>query len=233
MTKGRRRFEKKSEMLEVRLTLSEKQALSAHCKQQGVSASELVRDLLSRKVQQPAWRRFLHTKGQNAMPALHAFLPPAAAAALAGSLALAVTAPSTASDFRAAFDALDADSDGAVTLDEFMNYSGAYMPDDARHRGDGRTISRAELEGEMRSEFAQYDANRNGLMTYAEFSGRYGSVIEAAFEHFDANTDGEVTATELDAGAAIDAPIGERLVSEFDTDSNGALSFAEFSGYRG
>lgn len=233
MTRPKRGFEKKSEMLEVRLSLSEKQALAAHCRDRGISASELVRDLLSARVKTPAWRRFLQPKGTGTMPELTSLLPGAAAITLAGSIALAVAAPSTASDYRTAFDTLDANADGRVTIEEFLDTADGALPSGARHLGDGRLVSERELIGEMRQEFALYDHNRNGFLTYAEFSGRYGSVIEAAFAHFDANSDGQVTAEELDAGTALDAPVGEQLMADFDLDRNGALSFNEFSGRAG
>lgn len=233
MTRPKRGFEKKSEMLEVRLSLSEKQALAAHCRDKGISASELVRDLVSTRVRTPVWRRFLQPKGTGSMPDLSSMLPGAAAITLAGSLALAVAAPSTASDYRSAFDMLDANSDGSVTLEEFLDHDDGYLPQGARDREDGRIVTAYELAGELRQEFALYDRNRNGLMTYEEFSGRYASMIEVAFEHFDANADGQITAAELDGGTALDAPVGDRLIADFDADRSGALSFDEFSGRDG
>ena len=229
---SRRRFEKKSETLEVRLTLSEKQALAEHCSETGVSASALVRSLLSQRVRQPAWRRFLRLKGPD-MPEMKPLLP-AAAIAIAGSLALAAASPSTASDYRSAFAALDSNGDGAVSEGEFLSVADSdWLPVDAQLRDGGRTISRREWNGEIRQEFALYDRNRNGLITYAEFSGRYGSIIEAAFDHFDRDADGRVTAAELDAGMAVEAADGAALIAEFDTDGDHALTFDEFVGREG
>lgn len=231
------RPEKKSEMLEIRLSWSEKRALVRHCRESGVSASALVRGLIDQQLKQPAWRRFLNQKGHIAMPMLKRFSPAAAGlatVALAGSLALAVAAPSTASDYRATFDALDLDADGQVTLDEFLSLSDSeLLPVGARYRGSDWVVTRRELEGEMRQEFALYDRNRNGQMTYAEFTGRYGSLIEATFEHFDSDADGRLSAAELNAGMALEPGNGADLVAEFDTDRDGLLSFAEFTGSTG
>ncbi len=224
------RPEKKSETLEVRLSWSEKRELVAHCRANGISASALLRDLIARKLERPAWRRFLTNKGMHAMSFLKRLSPAAAgtaAFALSGSLALLVAAPSTASDHRSTFDTLDVDRDGVVTVEEFLGFSQYAV---VRTEHVSRTIGENELIGEVRREFAQYDRNRDGEMTYGEFTGRFGTVIAATFLTIDANGDGQISPVELSARLALAGGDVSELFSAHDGDNDGLLSFVEFSG---
>lgn len=99
---------KKSETLEIRLSHTEKQTFMARCQAEGVTASEKVRGLM----RAPAARPSRSSRSWQA-----------AAAAVAGLILGAVVAPSIAQALpgsRAAFEKMDADNNGVVTLREFQ-----------------------------------------------------------------------------------------------------------------
>ncbi len=103
---------KKSETLEVRLSLEAKAAFMARCRDQGRTASAAV-------------RAFVEQELSPAAPAPRARSRPwrvAIAAAAAGLAVGAVAAPSLAHparDARSAFDRLDRNHDGVLSFDEF------------------------------------------------------------------------------------------------------------------
>ncbi len=100
---------KKSESLEIRLSLEAKSAFMAHCQAQGSTASETLRSLIESDMAAPirpsrrSWRSLV-------------------TAAAAGLAIGAVAGPSFAhspQNARAAFDRLDRDHDGVLSFDEF------------------------------------------------------------------------------------------------------------------
>lgn len=100
---------KKSETLEVRLPLETKAAFMARCRDAGLTASEVVRDLIEREpLGRPArlkgWQAGLLAAAGIAIGAVAA---PSIAQALPGS--------------RAAFDQMDSNRDGVVTFAEFRD----------------------------------------------------------------------------------------------------------------
>ena len=104
---NRLRPPKKRETLEVRLPLETKTAFMARCHDAGLTASEVVRDLIEREP--------LRSKGR--LRGWQAGLLAAAGVALG-----AVVAPSIAQALpgsRAAFDQLDANRDGVISFAEF------------------------------------------------------------------------------------------------------------------
>lgn len=103
---------KKSETLEVRLPYAAKTAFMARCRGDGRTASDAVRAFIEAELDRPAGRT--RRTGLGWWQAM-----------IAASIGLAlgaVAAPSLAQpapDARAAFDRLDLNHDGAVSLDEF------------------------------------------------------------------------------------------------------------------
>jgi hypothetical protein len=103
---------KKSETLEVRLSLEAKTAFMARCRDQGRTASEAVRDFVEQELAPVA-------KPQRPGVAQWRI---AIAAAIAGLAVGAVAAPSLAHparDTRAVFDHLDRNHDGVLSFEEF------------------------------------------------------------------------------------------------------------------
>jgi hypothetical protein len=103
---------KKSETLEIRLTLEAKTAFMARCHERGRTASEAVRDFIEGELR-PTERVNRSRTGQWRT---------ALAAAAAGLAVGAVAAPSLAhpaSTPRAAFDRFDRNHDGVLTFEEF------------------------------------------------------------------------------------------------------------------
>ena len=103
---------KKTETVEFRLPYETKQALSQHCKDQGVSVSEAIRYLIERDILNPvSARKPLLTHGRRLL------------AAIVAGLALgAVAAPSLAQQragTTAQFERLDHNADGVLSLSEF------------------------------------------------------------------------------------------------------------------
>ncbi len=104
---------KKSESLEIRLPYDAKLAFMARCRADGRSASEALRDYIDRQIADPAPRP---RRWRLAVGAL--------IAAALGAVALPSLArpADPAHDLlrRVAFAHLDANHDGAVTLDEYL-----------------------------------------------------------------------------------------------------------------
>jgi hypothetical protein len=100
---------KKSESLEVRLPFAVKAAFMTRCRDEGRTASELVRDFIEREIAAPSSSARLRTWQ-------------ILAAALIGLAVGAVAAPSLAhtdGGARARFERLDVNHDGVLSLDEF------------------------------------------------------------------------------------------------------------------
>lgn len=98
---------KKSETLEIRLPHAAKVAFMDRCRAAGLTASEVVRDLIEREA--PRSRRVMK-RWQAAL------------LAVAGLIIGAAAAPSIAQALpgsRAAFDQMDANRDGVISFDEF------------------------------------------------------------------------------------------------------------------
>lgn len=98
---------KKSETLEIRLPHAAKVAFMDRCRASGVTASEVLRELIERETPRP--RRTMK-RWQAAL------------LAVAGLVIGAAAAPSIAQALpgsRAAFDQMDADRDGVISFAEF------------------------------------------------------------------------------------------------------------------
>jgi hypothetical protein len=102
---------KKSETIEVRLPHATKTAFMARCREEGRTASEVVRALMEGEI--GVGGRPVRNRGWQALVALAAGL--ALGAIAVPSLAQSPAEPGS----RAAFDRLDRNHDGRVSFDEF------------------------------------------------------------------------------------------------------------------
>jgi hypothetical protein len=117
---------KKSETLEIRIPYPTKQAFMARCRDEGVSASEVLRGLIDGRLEErrpaprprTAWRLAVgvliaSAVGAVALPSL------ARPSALSELERLNAAGPVRDSQVRQAFERLDANGDGVISLDEF------------------------------------------------------------------------------------------------------------------
>ncbi|WP_420431779.1 EF-hand domain-containing protein [Hyphobacterium sp.] len=242
MTKRNGRFEKKSEMIEVRISHAQKQALLSHCRRQGLSASEAVRGMISGELSSQSRRMVFNLERITTMPSFFKSHPRKAAAASIAVLSAALlsfAAPGQANDGAAVFAAMDSNADSHLTEAEFMavvRREGLVWNPNADPNAARRTVGMSELEGSARREFARYDRNRDGRITHYEFTGRYVPLMRASFLALDRNVDAYVSVSELAVSLgsigfeSADAPeqSAEQLVDELDLDNDGQLSFDEF-----
>lgn len=134
---------------------------------------------------------------------------------------------------RMIFEELDADGNGAVTLDE-MQAAGQARFAEADTDGDGALSrdeliarSQARIESRVDRMLERLDSDGDGLLSMAELDaaregrdgrgprhGRRGPNPERIFERLDADGDGQVTEAEFDAGVA-------RMLERFGTRRHG------------
>lgn len=116
---------KKSETLEVRIPHETKQAFLTACREDGTTASEVVRDQVQSYLdqrQRPSQPEEGRSNVMKLHPAIRRYGPRAAAGSIAAiGLAALTVLPSAASpDFKAQFSRLDANSDGVLSVEEFL-----------------------------------------------------------------------------------------------------------------
>ncbi len=194
---------KKSEILIVRLSHEAKQAFMEACRRDQRSASDVVRGLVDRYAARRMEGRLRVTAKEFAMFLSNLSTPARVAAATAagalGAVALAV-APSTAGgDEKAAFQSMDANADGLVTLSEF--YASGGMNAD----GAATVETRAQvLAGTLAGLKAETGADVGDAATAEKIAAK----INAEFKHV-----GEKM---------------RLLFNEVDSDDDGAWSLDEF-----
>jgi Ca2+-binding EF-hand superfamily protein len=87
--------------------------------------------------------------------------------------------------------------------------------------------------------FAEIDANKDSAVTFEEFAAHHRSMLTQAFRFMDANGDGKVTQTEMDAPAQLAGKAGPRMAfrgapgedvfARLDKNKDGGLSESEFA----
>ena len=237
---GPRRTEKKSEMIEVRISHSQKMALSALCETQGRSLSETVRSLIDGELAGAARHVPDNRLRTEPMTTLIKTRPRALAASIiasAGALSVVLAAPSSAGPSGPAFDAIDLDRNQQIELHEFMEAAadGGLSLQPSASRGD------RAFEQYVHLEFVRYDRNADNAISPDEFSGRYIPLMEASFHALDVNHDGGISVDELsytlarggvqsEHAALPEGPqqLAERYVRELDSDGDASLNLAEF-----
>jgi Ca2+-binding EF-hand superfamily protein len=211
--------EKKTETLEVRLPHATKRAFMDRCREEGRSASEVVREMIDGYLGRPGWNLREQTPMKRRLIYPAAF---AAAAVTAG--VMAATASSAGPDLRPIFRDLDRNSDGLVTLAEFTAATHGDMA--ARLHG-----ARSADSPAGRPPFMHADADRDGSVSYAEFESHHRTMLAEAFAGLDGDRDGRVSHGEFLSGHAGASPeflrTLERAFSDFDRDHDGAVSRAE------
>lgn len=218
-----RRPAKKTEILEVRMPPEDKAEFMEACRREGRTASEVVRDFAKRFTARSRARVLVgHMQGESAMAIIKRLTrkagPRGAAAAGAAALATAtaalmLAAPSAAGpDLRAAYDRFDANKDGSVTVEEFIDaHSGDQMkfvrreakPGESAPPGappppnGGREWTPKEgMSAFGRERFKAMDADADGVLSFGEFQAEHDRMIEHIFSSNDADGDGKITRAE-------------------------------------
>ena len=116
---------KKSETLEVRIPHETKQAFLTACREDGTTASEVVRDQVQSYLDQrarPSQQEAGRSNIMNFSPTVRRYGPRVAAGSIAaiGLTALAVLPSAAAPDFKSQFTRLDANGDGVLSVEEFL-----------------------------------------------------------------------------------------------------------------
>jgi Ca2+-binding EF-hand superfamily protein len=171
-------------------------------------------------------------------------------AAAAGGIAITWSAPApipaaAGPDLRAAFSHFDADGDGAITDAEFRS---AHAKDKLIINSDKPIalaeplmipvhrdkpavgLSRTDAVAQMVAhEFAEQDADRNGAITFEEFSAFQTRMMDAAFRNIDRNRDGALEAAELTAVTERLPKVGRAVsFAELDKNHDGRVGPDEF-----
>ncbi|MCB4379060.1 hypothetical protein FZX02_01060 [Synechococcus sp. MU1644] len=236
------REEKKSETLEVRLSLSEKSAFAARAAARGESMSAALRRLIAEDAvphllsnEVPMWRKFIFA---------------GAPAALTASVLIAVSlaGAEAKTDFKGNFRSLDTNRDGVVDRAELvadMTYQIAQADIPRACKGtqwEERWTATPEKLADGHMEF--YDANGDGEVTLKEYIASFERQRANDFVDADTDNSGFVTLSELEAAYRLDeakvsakcrAAIGMQSAAKapdilefLDADGDGHVSLREF-----
>lgn len=112
--------EKKSERLEIRPSLSKKQAFLTACEENGMTSSEAIRSFIDAYIMQSRWKR-IKTIAKEMIMIVKRHPLKSTSTAIASTLfgIIALTGPSIADE--KAFKLYDIDEDGRITHEEFSN----------------------------------------------------------------------------------------------------------------
>ena len=131
-------------------------------------------------------------------------------------------------EFRQAFDIMDRNGDGVITVDDLA----------AVMRAIGQSPTAAELQDMIR----EVDADGNDTIDFTEFLAlmsrqmRQSDIedeLREAFRVFDRDSDGFITPRELSSllislGLDSSAEVVRRMINEADKNRDGKIDFAEF-----
>ena len=131
-------------------------------------------------------------------------------------------------EFRQAFDIMDRNSDGVITVDDLA----------AVMRAIGQSPTAAELQDMIR----EVDADGNDTIDFTEFLAlmsrqmRQSDIedeLREAFRVFDRDSDGFITPRELSSllislGLDSSAEVVRRMINEADKNRDGKIDFGEF-----
>jgi hypothetical protein len=221
---GDTRKPKKSETLEVRLPHETKQAFLSACREDGTTASEVVRESIDGYLG-------ARQRSVNANPARNVItmIPKpirnwryAAGAASAAALAAIAVLPSAAqTDFRAIFDRLDANKDGVLSAEEYFTRLGS-----AGESGSNKTIvieKRIESPGDAEALPAPGETSEAFTFMLGDGESPDGEAVIQRSEV-------RIIRNAADGGAPLEIPGAMRKMEfdRFDADKNGQVSFSEF-----
>lgn len=153
---------------------------------------------------------------------------------LAGLIAIGGVAAAEARDHggKMRFEQIDANSDGAVTMEEVKAHQAARFTR-ADANGDG-FLTPEEMRGSDKAQrmLKRFDTNRDGVLDEAELeaagSERTSKRAERMLERVDANGDGKISMAEAES-MRDPAKMFERL----DANNDGSLTEEEFAKARG
>lgn len=234
--------EKKSESLEVRLSLSEKNAFAARVAARGETMSAALRRLIAEDGVPHSYSKEVSTMKKTVVAASPVILTIAILAAVSMSGASAKT------DFAGNFRAKDTNGDGFVDRIEMLSYmtqqaEQVNLPSDC----DGTELAKvwSMSPEELADDAIGFsDADNDGRITLSEVVAANERYRADDFTSADTNEDGFVTLAELEFGFREDeakvsaecrAAIGmhsaaraSEILEQIDTDGDGRISLGEF-----
>lgn len=225
-----RRRSKKSESIEIRLTLEDKQALMSKAAAQGRSASDVVRQSIASFRSDSERSRTLH-KWSRAAAML---VVPSVVLAVAYS----ISSPAKGdNDYRRAFQSalarLDKDGNGMIDRQEFAGQTFLVLTPSAAGNGALDAVIHGPpnyltSSPELRGDFAAQDANGDGRIRLAEYLAFRRGLARQKFATLDADSNGKVSLAEFRQELGIPSgEAGRRVFDSRDSNHDGWLSEQE------
>ncbi|MEO0465215.1 MAG: EF-hand domain-containing protein [Pseudomonadota bacterium] len=228
------RAPKKTELIELRISQEDKDAFQQQCREDGIAGSEVIRQLIDRHLQSRSKPKLNRTDWSKTMKTLITRRPLSLGVATLGMLftSLAMSANLAAADPAQAFNAIDIDNNGEISLEE---YAQAQAPFARLTLDDGgsllRLMSATEAEYAMRRNFDAYDHDQDGVVQTREFTPRYDVVTRISFTLMDVNADGELTHAEMESLGDRSPELAGEVETAFtalDGDRNGVVTLLEY-----
>lgn len=226
-----RRRSKKSESIEIRLTLEDKQAFMRKAASQGRSASEIVRDSIA--TYSPDEQSSSRRLGKWSRGAALLLLPSSVIAVSYFISSPASGDPDYGRAFLETLARLDKNRDGTIDRQEFAAQT--FLDLAPSSRGDGtldvavhRPPNFLDSSPDLRGEFAAQDEDGDGRITLAEYVAYRQGLAHRQFATLDADSNGRVTLDEFrkELGVPAGEP-GRKLFASHDLNHDGWLSEQE------